>query len=77
MSFRIEPFDARHLDEFRLQPVQAGLSEFLHRGHISHLAENSFAFTGYQDGKAVGCAGLIDGLKRFAAWRISTQARCS
>jgi hypothetical protein len=74
MSFRIEPFDARHLDEFRLQPVQAGLSEFLHRGHISHLAENSFAFTGYQDGKAVGCAGLIELWPgRDCAWSLLSE----
>jgi hypothetical protein len=60
MSFHIEPFKVWHLDEFDLQPTQAGLRAFLKQGHALHLAENSFAFTGFQDGKAVGCAGMIE-----------------
>ncbi len=60
MSFYIEPFKVRHLDQFALQPAQAGLRAFLERGHALHLAEQSFAFTGFQDGRAVGCAGLIE-----------------
>jgi hypothetical protein len=60
MTFHIEPFLARHLDEFELQPTQAGLRPFLESGHKLHLAEKSFAFTGFQDGKAVGCAGLVE-----------------
>jgi hypothetical protein len=59
MSFRLEPFQARHLDDFDLQAVQAGLRPFLEAGHVLELAERSFAFTGFQDGKPVGCAGLV------------------
>jgi hypothetical protein len=60
MSFHIEPFKVRHLDEFELQAAQTGLRAFLEQGHALHLAEDSFAFTGFQDGQAVGCAGLIE-----------------
>ena len=60
MSFHIEPFRARHLEEIELQSVQIGLRPFLKAGHALHLAEKSFAFTGFQDGKPVGCAGLIE-----------------
>lgn len=60
MSFHIEPFMARHIDQIELQPAQAGLRAFLEQGHALHLAEGSLAFTGFQDGKAIGCAGLIE-----------------
>lgn len=60
MRFHIEPFRAQHIEQIELQPAQAGLRAFLERGHALHLAEGSFAFTGFQDGKAIGCAGLIE-----------------
>lgn len=71
MSFRIEPFEVRHLDELVLQTVQAGLLPFLDAGHARELAEKSFAFTGFQDGRVVGCAGLIEMWPgRDCAWSL-------
>lgn len=60
MTFHIEPFKAHHLDEIALQPAQAGLRTFLEKGHALVLAESSFAFTGFQDGRAIGSAGLVE-----------------
>ena len=60
MTFHIEPFKARHLDDLELQPAQADLRAFLERGHALQLAEGTYAFTGFQDGRPVGCAGLIE-----------------
>lgn len=71
MTFRVEPFRAAHLDAFALQPVQAGLRPFLEEGHMLELAERSFAFTGFQDGAPVGCAGLVEMWPgRDAAWSL-------
>jgi len=71
MSFHIEPFKARHLDGFELQPIQAGLRPFLDAGHVLDLAEKSFAFTGFQDGAPVGCAGLVEMWPgRDCAWSL-------
>jgi hypothetical protein len=71
MSFHIEPFKAQHLDALELQAVQVGLSQFLKSGHVLQLAERSFAFTGFRDGKAIGCAGLVEMWPgRDCAWSL-------
>ncbi|MGH6915683.1 MAG: GNAT family acetyltransferase, partial [Geminicoccales bacterium] len=54
--------------------AQEGLRAYLEKGHAIHLAEDSFAFTGFEDGKVVGCAGLVEIWPgRDCAWSLLSE----
>lgn len=58
MSWRVEPFEAGHLDHLRLQEAQAFLRSVMGPDYGSMLQRDSRAFSGFWDDRLIGCAGV-------------------
>lgn len=58
MSWQIVPFQADHLNQLKLQPIQAFLQDVLGEKCGESIEQHSTAFTGLWYNEVVGCAGV-------------------
>ncbi len=68
MPIELIPFQASHLDELAEQPATAYLRPYIDRSQLAAL-EGTLAFTGFWNGRLVGCAGIFEHWQgRGEAW---------